>query len=258
MNIRGLFDQLLVWVDRLVGQLRKLFADTHKAIINALNTALTQHISTLPGDIWSTSLPRTIIKYRRLLRALIGNLNDRAGRIVVDSFADLRQTYPTHQQSAALDDLWIHVRPLVASVNHSATTVFNKAITSITATGAEGDVARRRAIDTEIATLRQRGILHYRDNAGRLWQLENYAAIVADRHAIDTAIRVGTQQLAAQGVDLVTVDHVDGACPKCGLWQRKTLSLAGTTPGYPTLTQARTAGLYHPGCRHRLTPVEAT
>lgn len=247
------------WVDRLVGRLRKLFADTHKAILNALKGVLTEPpLVMLSGDTWALALQRKIMVLRPRLTRLIRNLTNWVMRIIGDTFADLRQTHPTDQQGAARDELYKSLRPLLVSVQHSATTAFDKAVKNITATNAEGDQQRKQAINAEIAKLRQRGILHYRDNAGRLWQLEHYAAVVSDRFAIDTAIRVGTQQLAGQGIDLVTVDYVDGACPKCGLWQRKTLSLTGTTPGYPTLTQARSAGLYHPGCRHRLTPVEVT
>jgi len=41
-----------------------------------------------------------------------------------------------------------------------------------------------------------------------------------------------------------------GACELCQPWQGKILSFTGKTEGYPTLEEARAAGLFHPNCRH--------
>jgi hypothetical protein len=41
-------------------------------------------------------------------------------------------------------------------------------------------------------------------------------------------------------------------CELCRPWEGKVLSSSGTTPGYPTVAEARDAGLFHPGCTHDL------
>ena len=50
--------------------------------------------------------------------------------------------------------------------------------------------------------------------------------------------------------DLVRVSSHHGACPLCVPWEGKILSLSGKTEGYPTLDEAKDAGLFHPNCRH--------
>lgn len=39
-------------------------------------------------------------------------------------------------------------------------------------------------------------------------------------------------------------------CDKRSPWGGKVLSLTGETPGYPTMAEAKAAGLFHPNCRH--------
>jgi len=57
-------------------------------------------------------------------------------------------------------------------------------------------------------------------------------------------------RLMEQDHDLVKVSSHLGACEKCQPWEGEVLSLTGKTPGYPTLEEARDAGLFHPNCRH--------
>ena len=57
-------------------------------------------------------------------------------------------------------------------------------------------------------------------------------------------------RLVEQGHDLVKVSTHRGACEKCVPWQGKVLSITGKTSGYPTLEEAKAAGLFHPNCRH--------
>jgi hypothetical protein len=57
-------------------------------------------------------------------------------------------------------------------------------------------------------------------------------------------------RLVEQGHDLVKISTHIGACPLCEPWQGKVLSITGKTKGYPTLEEAKAAGLFHPNCRH--------
>jgi hypothetical protein len=57
-------------------------------------------------------------------------------------------------------------------------------------------------------------------------------------------------RLVEQGHDLVKVSTHRGACELCQPWQGKILSITGKTEGYPTLEEAKEAGLFHPNCRH--------
>lgn len=57
-------------------------------------------------------------------------------------------------------------------------------------------------------------------------------------------------RLTEYGHDLVIVSYHPGACPLCVPWENKVLSITGKAEGYPTLDEAKAAGLFHPNCRH--------
>lgn len=61
-----------------------------------------------------------------------------------------------------------------------------------------------------------------------------------------------TQRAKELGRDLVKISTHKTDCPLCKPWQGKILSITGKTKGYPTLDEARTAGLFHDGCRHAM------
>jgi hypothetical protein len=102
--------------------------------------------------------------------------------------------------------------------------------------------------------LAERGITGFIDKAGRSWNMETYAEMVA-RTAPRAAMVEGTKnRLLEHGHDLAQV--VGGSssrtCDKCMRWVGRTVSLTGETPGYPTLADARADGLFHPNCTHNI------
>ncbi len=100
--------------------------------------------------------------------------------------------------------------------------------------------------------LAERGVTGFTDRAGREWNMRSYSEMVA-RTTIMEAHNQGTvNRLAEQGHDLVVISQHPGACPLCIRWERKVLSISGKTPGYPTLAEAKTAGLFHPNCAHAM------
>jgi len=62
------------------------------------------------------------------------------------------------------------------------------------------------------------------------------------------------REVKGDGGDLVKVSTHNGACPRCAPWQGKILSISGKDSGYPSLDQAKAAGLFHPNCAHCLLP----
>jgi len=101
--------------------------------------------------------------------------------------------------------------------------------------------------------LASRGVTGFIDRAGRQWNMANYSKMAVHNAAMQS-FREGTRlRLLQYGYDLVVVSTHTKACDKCIPWQGRTLSLTGETPGYPTLEEARAAGLEHVGCRHVMT-----
>lgn len=84
--------------------------------------------------------------------------------------------------------------------------------------------------------------------------VDDYAKMVA-RTSIAEGQRSGlySTMLSTGRHDLVQVVGGDG-CDLCDPWIGAVLSLTGKTDGYPTLAEAKAAGLFHPNCNHQPVP----
>lgn len=97
--------------------------------------------------------------------------------------------------------------------------------------------------------LTERGITGFTDAAGRQWNLASYVEM-ATRTAVQRAYNAAhLDRMTAVGVDKFTVSDDGHPCPLCKPWQGRVLTLNGPAP---TIDEARTAGLFHPNCRHTL------
>lgn len=115
-----------------------------------------------------------------------------------------------------------------------------------------GTVTRRQAAQQALNRFADRGIVGFVDKAGARWQLESYTEM-AVRTAVGRAQVQGTlDTFADHDRDLVIVSDAPQECEVCRPWEGRVLSSTGATPGYPTVSAARAAGLLHANCRHRL------
>lgn len=100
--------------------------------------------------------------------------------------------------------------------------------------------------------LAERGVTGFKDRAGREWNMRSYAEMVARTTTMEAHNRGTVNRLAENDFDLVIVSSHAGACELCVPWEGKVLSITGKTPGYPTLAEAKAAGLFHPRCVHAM------
>jgi len=98
--------------------------------------------------------------------------------------------------------------------------------------------------------LAERGVTGFKDRAGRAWNMRSYTEMVARATCMEAQIQGTVNRLAEQDRDLVEVSSHRGACKLCVPWENKILSITGKTEGYPTLEEAKSAGLFHPCCAH--------
>lgn len=105
------------------------------------------------------------------------------------------------------------------------------------------------------AQLAERGITGFKDRAGKMWNMRSYAQMVARTTVMQAHLEGTANRLLENGHDLIKVSSHAGACPLCVPWEGQILSLTGKTPGYPTLEEAKTAGLFHPNCYSKDTEV---
>ncbi|MFA5457047.1 MAG: phage minor capsid protein [Synergistaceae bacterium] len=126
-----------------------------------------------------------------------------------------------------------------------------------TVLGFERTKQSAKAMREELA---KRGITGFIDKAGRQWSMKTYTRMAVHDVAMKS-FREGTRiRLLEHGYDLGIYSTHSKACPKCVPWQGVTISITGRTKGYPTLAEAKAAGMEHPGCRHvlSLSPEERT
>ena len=87
--------------------------------------------------------------------------------------------------------------------------------------------------------------------SGRFWDPTAYSRMLG-RTAIADTRRVSFRQRYLQnGVDAVKIVGNGTNHAACAVWEGVTVSLTGSTPSIPTIAEARSAGLFHPNCRHR-------
>lgn len=98
--------------------------------------------------------------------------------------------------------------------------------------------------------LAEQGITAFKDIKGRNWNMRTYAEMVARTTTMEAHLEGTANRLLEHGYDLVKVSTHSGTCEKCAPWQGEILSLTGKTKDYPTLQEAKDAGLFHPRCRH--------
>jgi len=98
--------------------------------------------------------------------------------------------------------------------------------------------------------LAEHGVTGFKDAANRNWNMKTYAEMVARTTTMEAHLQGTANRLVEQGYDLVKVSSHRGACELCRPWEGKILSITGKTKGYPTIEEAKAAGLFHPRCLH--------
>ena len=120
---------------------------------------------------------------------------------------------------------------------------------------ATGTTTLPQAIDLSLRTFADRGIRGFVDRAGRQWGLAEYAEMTT-RTAVGRAHTNATLDgYTAAGERLVIVSDSPEECPMCRPWEGRVLAIdsrglgAGVTA---TVSEATSAGLFHPNCTHTL------
>ena len=130
--------------------------------------------------------------------------------------------------------------------------ISRETLTQKIAEGVIGGKARREVGKVIKATLREQGLDALIDKAGRSWSLDRYADMLFRTKVVEARNRGMINRMVENGYDLVQVSSHPGSCDLCAPWQGKILSARGVTPGYPTVAQAESEGLFHPNCRHAI------
>lgn len=137
---------------------------------------------------------------------------------------------------------------------------------------ARQSLSRLKAAQHVMDDLASQGLTGFTDKSGRRWELGAYAEMVTRTAASRMHLSGQLAAMAQAGNDLVIVDNPSKAAPcrLCRPYEGHVLSLSGKSSGTSTITDADGAvrtedvltsladavahGLFHPNCRHSLSP----
>lgn len=93
------------------------------------------------------------------------------------------------------------------------------------------------------------------DKAGRKWKLPTYVEMVTRTKLLQAHTEGTRVEALERGVDLAIISS-HNAKDACRRFEGIVISMNGHTKGYKTYDELRRSGLiFHPNCRHKITPV---
>lgn len=178
-----------------------------------------------------------------------------SGRITAGEVATARYAFSgTHARPARVlaENMAGRLDQARAFVGRRVDDVYRRAaLETVTQGVIAGDTRRDVARALERRLVRD-GATGFVDRAGRQWQLDTYAEMVA-RTTTREAMSAGTQQrMAETGQQLITISDHSTDTDICQKYEGKTFALPGqTVEGYDTIDQLPP---FHPRCLHVATP----
>jgi len=254
-------ERLVRFSDGEVDRLIKFYTEAEREILNELNRALlkgnkTEYLKVMQVNVqailkdlregsrtWcEQAIPRIYIEGAKFADGQMENM----GRKIAVGFGAI------HQQAAQVlaETAYNRFDEVAITIGRRVDDIYRTlALESI-----RGSVVGYRTWEQVARKYREQlaeeGVTGFKDRRERKWNMRSYSEMVARTTTMEAHLQGTANRLAEHGHDLVKVSSHTGACEKCIPWQGKVLSLTGKTPGYPTLEEAKSAGLFHPRCRH--------
>jgi Phage minor capsid protein 2 len=143
------------------------------------------------------------------------------------------------------------------TVGRQVDDIFRKAGLEHAARQLSRELPQEAAVDLMRRDLAERGVTGFIDKRGARWTLSNYARMALKTTASEAANRGVADAVKATGRDLVRVSshhckhHPSDPTNPCRVFEGRTLSLTGRTPGVPVLLSLPP---WHPFCEHSIGP----
>jgi hypothetical protein len=161
------------------------------------------------------------------------------------------------QVPALVQRLVLETNNLIAGTNvqilRDSLDVYRDVIAETASGVVTGVETRLQIAQKSLNKFAEKGITSFVDKAGRRWEMASYAEMATRTTTARAAIQGHIDRQTQAGRDLVIVSSHGVTCPICRPWEGKVLSISGNTPGYTSLESAKSAGLFHPNCKHTLT-----
>lgn len=195
---------------------------------------------------------------------------DEAAALSGAAAEELRQQLNRDQldQLAAASQDW--ETPPQRSVLRAVSDTYRQLTAELVGGNLSGAQTRRDTAQRVLNRATERGITGFTDRSGRRWEMASWAEMSTRSATARASIDAHTRSLGEFGHDLVMVSDHGQECRLCRPWEGEVLSASGNiaegthqldsaTGGPPvrvrvvgSLPDARTAGLMHPNCRHRV------
>lgn len=93
------------------------------------------------------------------------------------------------------------------------------------------------------------------DKRGRKWNLATYADMVVRTKLTQAHVEGTRTEAIERGVDLAIISN-NGAKDACRHYEGMVISMNGLTPGFQTYAELRRSNkIFHPNCKHKVTPI---
>ncbi|GEK57115.1 hypothetical protein CHL76_02170 [Marinococcus halophilus] len=104
---------------------------------------------------------------------------------------------------------------------------------------------------------KEEGNIAIRDNKGRRWTLERYSEMVTRTKMLQAHVEGTRREAKNRNVDLAIVSS-HNAKDACRHFEGQIISMNGETDGFMTYEELRRSNLiFHPNCRHKVTPIRS-
>lgn len=257
--------------EALAAQMLEIYDEAECVMLRRVVKRLMKGI-TSPG--WTEQKYAEVTDVQKQLRSLLDQLKDKRNRLAGSAvgtayqgaskwfFADAQQyalavgTQHISPSSAKvaeiLNDLNMKMDAADRMILRRADDLYADVIGRSAALMATGTITTREAVQRAVNEFADRGVASFVDNAGRHWQMSTYAEM-AVLTAIEQATLAGyTDTMRNYGYDLAIISSHMDACPICAAWQGVIVSVSGEDRHYPSLDDARAAGVFHPRCLHHI------
>jgi len=202
-------------------------------------------VATDDASVWAASVVPNAYK--------AGVISTRASLIEQGEEVDLGAKFgQIHVAQANLlaSNLVTKFEDLEAFVGRKVNDVFRSAGLNAIVQKELGVLDRNQTVKKEIIqTLTDNKKKFFVDISGRRWSIDAYAEMVSRttlREAVTTSQAIETLDQGFDLIEIIGVSAFDDS--PCRPFEGVTLSLTGSTPGYTTLDEAISQGLYHPNC----------
>ena len=109
---------------------------------------------------------------------------------------------------------------------------------------------RKKALQARVTKLASGGSESWKfiSADGRAWESGNYFMMLNRTVTSKVARETYVDSMVESGHDLATIEGGGDPCPVCAAWRGVVVSVSGTNSNYPSLSNAISAGVFHPNC----------